>query len=187
MPVVPHPQEFNALILLSVMPRLSSGSSPIRSRAVPITVSPRVPGAPPAGNSPFRGLAGPSPRWLFLSSLPTPPARLPSPGREGSTGTPVFHSLSDPPGHPHGFFPNPNAGVAWWQQTQPVSMRLRIHSLALLGGLRIWHGCELGRGYRCGLDLVWLRLWLWLAVVAPIRPLAWEFPYAAGVALKINK
>ena len=27
-------------------------------------------------------------------------------------------------------------------------------------------------------------LWLWLAAAALIRPLAWELPYAAGVALK---
>ena len=32
-------------------------------------------------------------------------------------------------------------------------------------------------------------LWLWcrLAVVAPIRPLVWELPYAAGTALKSKK
>ena len=30
--------------------------------------------------------------------------------------------------------------------------------------------------------LLWL--WLWLAATAPIQPLAWEIPYAAGVALK---
>jgi len=37
-------------------------------------------------------------------------------------------------------------------------------------------------GCRCSLDpkLLLCRL----AAVAPIRPLAWEFPYAAGVALK---
>ena len=31
-----------------------------------------------------------------------------------------------------------------------------------------------------------MLLWLWcrLAAVAPIRPLAWELPHAAGVALK---
>ena len=37
-------------------------------------------------------------------------------------------------------------------------------------------------GHRCGLDLV--LLWLWLAAVAPITPVAWEPPYGAGVALK---
>ena len=29
--------------------------------------------------------------------------------------------------------------------------------------------------------------WLWLAVVAPFRPLAWELPHAAGAALKSRK
>ena len=34
-------------------------------------------------------------------------------------------------------------------------------------------------------DPVWLWLWLWhrLATAAPIQPLAWELPYAVGVAL----
>ena len=34
-----------------------------------------------------------------------------------------------------------------------------------------------------------MLLWLWcrLAATAPIRPLAWEPPYAAGVALKRQK
>ena len=34
-----------------------------------------------------------------------------------------------------------------------------------------------------------LLLWLWrrLAAVAPIRPLAWEHPYAMGAALKKAK
>ena len=38
---------------------------------------------------------------------------------------------------------------------------------------------------RCGLDLA-VR-WLQLAAVAPIRPLAWEPPYAEGAALKRKK
>ena len=36
-------------------------------------------------------------------------------------------------------------------------------------------------------DLVLLWLWYRLAVVAPIQPLAWELPYAAGVAQKDKK
>ena len=40
---------------------------------------------------------------------------------------------------------------------------------------------------RYGLDLTWLWLWLWLAATAPIRPLAWEPPYATGAALKRQK
>ena len=43
---------------------------------------------------------------------------------------------------------------------------------------------------RCGIaqrqasDLVLLWLWYRLAAIAPIRPLAWELPYAFGTALK---
>ena len=44
-----------------------------------------------------------------------------------------------------------------------------------------------GVGRRCGLDLVLLWLWGRLAAVAPIWPLGWEPPYAAGVALKRQK
>ena len=41
-----------------------------------------------------------------------------------------------------------------------------------------------GVGRRWGSDLTLLWLWSRLAAVAPIRPLAWELPYAAGVTLK---
>ena len=40
---------------------------------------------------------------------------------------------------------------------------------------------------RLGSQILWLWLWLWLAAIAPIRPLAWEPPYAAGAALKRQK
>ena len=39
-------------------------------------------------------------------------------------------------------------------------------------------------GHRCGSDPALLWLWHRLAAVALIRPLAWEPPYAASVALK---
>ena len=39
-------------------------------------------------------------------------------------------------------------------------------------------------GRRCGSDPVLPWLWCRLAAVAPIRPLAWESPYAIGTALK---
>ena len=39
-----------------------------------------------------------------------------------------------------------------------------------------------GVGCRCGSDLA--LLWCRLAAVAPIRPLAWEPPYAMGAVLK---
>ena len=44
-----------------------------------------------------------------------------------------------------------------------------------------------GVGRRCDSALVLLWLWCRLAAVAPIRPLAWEPPYAERVALKRQK
>ena len=41
--------------------------------------------------------------------------------------------------------------------------------------------------WRHGLDLAWLWLWRRSATAALIWPLAWEPPYAAGVALKRQK
>ena len=44
-----------------------------------------------------------------------------------------------------------------------------------------------GVGHRLGSDPALLWLWRRLAAAAPILPLAWEFPYAAGAALKSQK
>ena len=44
-----------------------------------------------------------------------------------------------------------------------------------------------GVGCRLGSDLALLWLWRRLAATAPIRPLAWEPPYATGVAQEIAK
>ena len=44
-----------------------------------------------------------------------------------------------------------------------------------------------GVGRRRSSDLVLLWLWCRPAAIAPIRPLAWEFPYTAGEALKRQK
>ena len=44
-----------------------------------------------------------------------------------------------------------------------------------------------GVGRRCGSDLALLWLWLRLAAIALIRPLAWEPPFASGAALKRQK
>ena len=41
-----------------------------------------------------------------------------------------------------------------------------------------------GVGHRCSSDLALLWLWMWRAAAALIGPLAWEPPYARGVALK---
>ena len=44
-----------------------------------------------------------------------------------------------------------------------------------------------GVGRRCNLDLMLLWLWCRLVATAPIRPLAWEPPYATGSALEKTK
>ena len=44
-----------------------------------------------------------------------------------------------------------------------------------------------GVGHRCSIDPLLLWLGHSLAATTLIRPLAWEIPYAAGVALKIPK
>ena len=44
-----------------------------------------------------------------------------------------------------------------------------------------------GVGGRHGSDPTLLWLWCRLAAIAPIRPLAWELPYAVGVAQKSKK
>ena len=52
-------------------------------------------------------------------------------------------------------------------------------------GSSIAVSCGVGR--RCGLEAVLLWLWHRLAATAPIRPLAWEPPYAEGAALEKTK
>ena len=64
--------------------------------------------------------------------------------------------------------------VAQRKRTLPGSMRMRVQSLASLSRLGIQCGHELWR-------------WCRLAAATPIRPLAWELPYAAGAALKRKK
>ena len=63
-------------------------------------------------------------------------------------------------------------------------MRLQVQSLALLSGLTSSVAVSCGVGCRCGSDPVLLWLWSRLAAEALIRPLAWDLPFATGVALK---
>ena len=68
-----------------------------------------------------------------------------------------------------------------------VSVRTQVWSLASISGLRTWHCGELWCRSRHSSDPTWLRLWHRPAAIAPIWPLAWESPYAAGVVLKDKK
>ena len=74
--------------------------------------------------------------------------------------------------------------VAQQTWTPLVSMRMWVRSLAPLSGLKdpalLWAAV----GHTHSLDLALLWLWHRLAASALIRPLVWEFPYAAHVALK---
>ena len=63
-----------------------------------------------------------------------------------------------------------------------ASMRTQVQSLALLSRLRIQHCHELWCRSKTQ-----LALWCRPEAVAPIWPLAWEPPYAAGMALKRQK
>ena len=70
-------------------------------------------------------------------------------------------------------------------QTQLVSMRIRVQSLASFSGLRIQRCHELWVSLGCGSNPELLWLWCRPAATAPLRgPLAWEPPYALRAALK---
>ena len=74
-----------------------------------------------------------------------------------------------------------------WKRIRLGTMRLRVPSLALLSGLGIRRCRELWCRLQTWLDPALLWLWCRPAAAAPIRPLAWEFPYATDVALKKKK
>ena len=72
-----------------------------------------------------------------------------------------------------------------WKRIWLGTIGVWVWSLALFSGLRIWHCCELW----CRSQIA-ARIWCCCGSgvsMAPIRPLAWEPPYAAGVALKRQK
>ena len=77
--------------------------------------------------------------------------------------------------------------IAQWKLIWPAFVRTQVWSLASLTGLRIWCCCKLWYRCRCSSDPT--LLWLWYRPVsrAPIWPLAWEPPFAAGAAIKRQK
>ena len=70
-------------------------------------------------------------------------------------------------------------------------MRLQVPFLASLSGLRIQRcrgiAMSCGVGCRCGSDPALLWLWHRQVATAPIKPLAWEPPYATTAALEKTK
>ena len=56
-----------------------------------------------------------------------------------------------------------------------------------ISGLAQWVAMSSGVGHRHGLDPVLLWLWCRPEATALTGPLAWELPYAGGVALKRQK
>ena len=68
-----------------------------------------------------------------------------------------------------------------------VSMRVWVQAPASLSRLRICVVASCSVGHRCGSDLALLWLWCMAVAAALIRPLAWELPYASGVAVKRKK
>ena len=77
--------------------------------------------------------------------------------------------------------------MAQQKRFQLGTKRLWVRSLALLSGLRSSIAMSCGVGWRWGSDSTLLWLWHRPAATALIGPLAWEPPYAAGVALKSKK
>ena len=65
-------------------------------------------------------------------------------------------------------------------------MRLQVPSLALLSGVAVV-AVSCGVSHRHGSDPPLLWLWRQTMVIAPMRPLAWEPPYATGPALEKDK
>ena len=59
--------------------------------------------------------------------------------------------------------------------------------MPLLSGLMTGVAVSCGIGCRRGSDPALLWLWRRLVAAAPIRPLAWESPYAAGAAQRNSK
>ena len=78
--------------------------------------------------------------------------------------------------------------VAQWVKNPPqCSWSCRFHPWSRSVGYGSGMATNWGISCRCGVDLALLWLWCRPAAAAPIWPLTWEPPYAAGAALKRQK
>ena len=73
--------------------------------------------------------------------------------------------------------------MAHQKRIQLGTMSLRARPLASISGIAVSYGV----GCRRSLNLLWLWLWCRPVAIAPIRPLAWEPPYAVRAALEKTK
>ena len=71
-----------------------------------------------------------------------------------------------------------------WKRIQLGTMKLRVRSLASISGLRFGRCRGLCCRFRTQLRSCFAVAVARPAAIAPIRPLDWEPPHAAGVALK---
>ena len=77
--------------------------------------------------------------------------------------------------------------MAQWLTNPTRNMRFRVRSLPLLSGLTIRHCRELLCGSQMQLGSQVAVALAEVGSSAPIRPLAWEPPYAAGAAQEMAK
>ena len=83
--------------------------------------------------------------------------------------------------------------MAQWLTNPTRNHEVQVQSLPLLSGLTIrrcrelWCRLQMRLGSRVAVALALLWLWPRPETTAPIRPLAWEPPYAMGAALEMAK
>ena len=79
--------------------------------------------------------------------------------------------------------------LSWLSSNEPdsCSWGCRFNPWPHSVGYRSSVAVSCGVGHRSGSDLALLWLWCRSVATAPIQPLAWEPPYAEGVALKKKK
>ena len=77
--------------------------------------------------------------------------------------------------------------MAQWKRIRLQAMRMKVQSLASLSRLRIQHCHELWSTLQTQLGSGIAVVWRGSEATAPIRPLAWEPPYATGAALERQK